>query len=312
MALIFIVQLVSVLCGIISVCFIWWQRWDSSLSSPVQRDSEVTREDRSLTYYSVRLPEFSEANIPATEWLYKVEATTKANQWSESTLLRMLPASLTGQFLTAYHKLSEEERLSSSSVLNSVAATFSPTCEEALEKFFSLTMTDKDVGAYLKELEILLDASSLKDLPSVSRQSVLPLRFIDGLPQDVQTVLHVQSSSVPLQEIVSIACRYLPLSFTEEPQRPSSVQYYGRNTFRTRRETSASASNVTPTRLFSRIPFPGNCFSCGKSGHRARECPKPDLGNENGLLEVDNGLLEVASGQPQEQRPMRARQGLSR
>ena len=161
MALIFIVLL---LCGIISVCFIWWQRWDSVVSSPVQRDSKVTREDRSLTYY-VRLPEFSGANIPATEWLYKVEATTKANQWSESTLLRMLPASLTGQALTAYHKLSEEERLSSSSVLNSVAATFSPTCEEAQEKFFSLTMTDKDVGACLKELEILLDASPLKDLP---------------------------------------------------------------------------------------------------------------------------------------------------
>ena len=306
MALIFITQLVLLLCGIISVCFIWWQRWDSVVSSPVQRDSEVTREDRSLTYYSVWLPEFSGSNIPATEWLYKVEATTKANQWSESTLLRMLPASLTGQALTAYHKLSEEERLSSSSVLNSVATTFSPTCEEAQEKFFSLTMTDKDVGAYLQELEILLDTSPLKDLPSVSKQSVLRQRFIDGLPQDVQTVLHAQSSSVPLQEIVSIARRYLHRSFTEEPQRPSSVQYYGRNTFRTsRRETSAPASNVTPTRLFSRIPFPGNCFSCGKSGHRARECPTPDLGN-------DNGLLEVASGQSQEQRPMHVRQGLSR
>ena len=33
--------------------FISWQRWDSVVSSPVQRDSEVTREDRSLTYYSV-------------------------------------------------------------------------------------------------------------------------------------------------------------------------------------------------------------------------------------------------------------------
>ena len=233
-----------------------------------------------------------------------MEATTKANQWNESTLLRMLPASLTGQALTAYHKLSEEERLSSSSVLNSVAATFSPTCKEAQEKFFSLTMTDKDVGAYLKELEILLDTSPLKDLPSVSKQSVLRQRFID--PQDVQTVLHAQSSSVPLQEIVSIARRYLQRSFTEKLQRPSSVQYNGRNTFRTsRRETSAPASNVTPTRLFSRIPFPGNCFSCGKSGHRARECPTPDLGN-------DNGLLEVASGQSQEQRPMHVRQGLSR
>ena len=114
----------------------------------------MTREDRSLTYYSVRLPEFSGANIlatewlsniPATEWLYKVEESTKANQWSELTLLRMLPASLTGQVLTAYHRLSEEERLSSS-VLNSVAVTFSPTCEEAQEKFFSLTMTDKDGG----------------------------------------------------------------------------------------------------------------------------------------------------------------------
>ena len=217
MGLIFIAQLVLLLCGIISVCFIWWQRWDSVVSSPVQRDSEVTREGRSLTYYSVRMPEFSGANIPATEWLYKVKATTKANQWSESTLLRMLPASLTGHTLTAYHKLLEEERLSSSSVLNSVAATFSPTCEDAQEKFFSLTMTDKDVGAYLKELEILLDASPLKDLPSVSKQSVLRQRFIDGLPQDVQTVLHVQSSSVPLLEIVSIARRYLQRSFTEEP-----------------------------------------------------------------------------------------------
>ena len=306
MALIFIVQLVLLLCGIISVCFIWWQRWNSVVSSQIQRDNQVTREDRSLTCYSVRLPEFSGTNIPATEWLYQVEATTKTNQWSESTLLRMLPASLTGQALTAYHKMSEEERLSSSSVLNFVAATFSPTCEEAQEKFFPSTMTDKDVGAYLKELEILLDASPLKDLPSVLKQSVLRQRFIGGLPQDVQTVLHVQSSSVPLQEIVSIARRYLQRSFTEEPQRPSFVQYYGRNTFRTcRRETSAPASNVTPTHLFSRIPFPGNCFSCGKSGHRAREWPRPDLGN-------DNGLLEVASGQPQEQRPMCVRQGLSR
>ena len=165
----------------------------------------------------------------------------------------MLPASLTGQALTAYHQLSEKERLSSSSVLNVVAATFSPTCEEAQKKFFPLTMTDKDVRAYLKELEILLDASPLKDLTSVSKQSVLWQRFKGGLPQDVQTVLHVQSSSVPLQEIVSIARRYLQRSFTEEPQRPSFVQYYGRNTFRTsRRGTSALASNVTPTHLFSR------------------------------------------------------------
>ena len=128
------------------------------------------------------------------------------------------------------------------------------------------------MGSYLKELEILLDASPLKDLPSVSKQSVLRQRFIDGLPQDVQAVLHVQSSSVPLQEIVFIARRFLQKSFAEEPQRPSSVHYYGRNTFRTpRRETSAPASNVTLTRPFSRKPFPGNCFSCGKSGHRARE-----------------------------------------
>ena len=96
----------------------------------------------------------------------------------------------------------------------------------------------------------------------MSKQSVLRQRFIDGLPQDVQTILHVQSSSVPLQEIVSNACRYLQRSFTEEPQRPSSVLYHGRNTFRTsRRETSAPASNVTPTRLFSRIPFPGDCLA---------------------------------------------------
>ena len=64
----------------------------------------MTREDRLLTCYSVQLPEFSGANISATEWLYKVEATRKANQWSESTLLRMLPAILTGQALAAYHK----------------------------------------------------------------------------------------------------------------------------------------------------------------------------------------------------------------
>ena len=99
-----IAQLVHLLCGIISVCYIWWQRWDSVVSSPIQRDNPVTREDRSLTRYSVRLPEISGANILATELLYKVEATRKVNQWSESALLRMLPGNLTGQALAAYHK----------------------------------------------------------------------------------------------------------------------------------------------------------------------------------------------------------------
>ena len=78
MALIFIAHLVLLFCGIISVCYILWQLWDSVISSPVQRDNEVARADRSLTYYSVRLPEFPGANIPATKWLYKVEATTNA------------------------------------------------------------------------------------------------------------------------------------------------------------------------------------------------------------------------------------------
>ena len=70
MALIFIAQPALLSRGIISICYTWWQRWDALVSSPVQRDNQVTREDRSLTCYSARLPEFSGANIPATEWLY--------------------------------------------------------------------------------------------------------------------------------------------------------------------------------------------------------------------------------------------------
>ena len=59
MALILIAQLALLLCGILSVCYIWWQQWDSVVSSPIQRDNPVTREDRSVTCYSGRLPEFS-------------------------------------------------------------------------------------------------------------------------------------------------------------------------------------------------------------------------------------------------------------
>ena len=80
MAVILIAQLALLLCEIISVCYIWWQRWNSVVSSQIQRDNQVTREDRLLTCYSVPLPEFSGANILATELLYKVEATRKANQ----------------------------------------------------------------------------------------------------------------------------------------------------------------------------------------------------------------------------------------
>ena len=71
MAQILIAQFALLLCGIISVCYIWSQRWDSVVSSPVQSYNQVTREDTSLTCYSVRLSEFSGANIPATKRLYE-------------------------------------------------------------------------------------------------------------------------------------------------------------------------------------------------------------------------------------------------
>lgn len=223
---------VLVCCG---GCYIWWQRWDT------RSRTHSTSPPERLESFRVAYPAFSGTNIPANEWLQRVEAVKLANGWGEETAIRMLATSLTGPALMAYHSLSTAGDFCTS--VTALANCFRSS--DTMQDFLRVQLdASESVLEYYYRLQICLDNANCP-MPPASREKLLREKFINGLPGFVKRSVECQDTDMAMNDLVELV----------ERVRKSAG-------FRPSAERTADASNI-------------KCYQCGEFGHVKRFCRSP-------------------------------------
>ncbi|KAF4651021.1 hypothetical protein FOL47_000711 [Perkinsus chesapeaki] len=176
-------------------------------------------EEESTTskYTAVPKPYSGSGNF--REWRLRFTYCQEANGWSDEMALKKLPTLLEKVALVTFTRLSKDDKISLSKVLNKLEEEFAPEQSTAFDEFSNAHYNPTDsLDLYSYQLTELLDSSGLS-LDEKSRDALLIAKFIASLPSDLQVDLRKSRESInSLQGALRMAKRLQAIQTT-----PSSL-----------------------------------------------------------------------------------------
>ena len=227
--------------------------------------------------FSVPLPEFSAGDVH--QYFRRVRRVQDANGWTDNDVLRLIPTKLSGKALAAYEELRAED-LSIESLQTQLEDSLRMYAD-GLTEFYRVRYLPGQSIEFLQALRNALRMANLPDLATTTEEALLKEQFVAGMQSRIANRLREMPTDVPLSEITRLAKQLLRADGSGESWSES-------------RRTEFSPSTKTlyrPTDHNRRWDhFQGNCFRCGKPGHRASQCwtqTRRQSGNGRGGIQVE-------------------------
>ena len=191
----------------------------------------------------------SERSGDISEWLEKVELVAELQ--GIDNLETFVPLFLSGPAFAVYKQLSEGERKDYKKLKSKLVQAFGSNCFEAYEMLMRRVLeSGETVDVYVADLRRLVALMGQQE-----PEQLLKCAFVAGLPGDVA----VQLKSLSAVEDLSL------LQLTDRARMILSSR--------------SAAGPCAAGRPVSGHQKP-TCFSCGQSGHMARQCPNRSRGGQ--------------------------------
>ena len=222
------------------------------------------------------------------EWLEQFEMMATACRWDEPTKLVNLVTRLKGQAFVFYRSCEANQRTKYSTLVEVLQKRFTPVHIQSVRSSLfhdRKQNSDESVDSYAQDLKRLFyqaypKASQSRSETETLGKSVLSNQFVAGLEPTLKS--KVAGSDGDFEQLWVRArfeeakIRDLQLTSTKQP---SGFQSGGSSKKKsngvTSYRTSHKAEDTTKPEDTERPTIRGRCFDCGKTGHRARDCPEP-------------------------------------
>ena len=255
-------------------------------------------------------------------WLAQFKACAQASRWTEEEKKEILPTRLTGKAFMAYLELAPDQHLTFDEHTDALRDAIQP---KEYQSTLRMELRQKKKGAlqdldeYYQQL-LLLVQRAYPDTGATTRMELLKEQFIEGLPWDLKNRV-VQAGPRTAVEALRVAREQSAWLASAPPQQTTDMSLVFAKLDDLARQIKmataepapvvAAMGPTGPSQMSAALPFQGRvagnggmtCFTCGKPGHRARECrsgpPRPQYASTNRRRLAPTAYATEPAGWPQ-------------
>ena len=221
-----------------------------------------------------KLPNYDGVNLEIDEWVDRVDAVTKCNNWELKKLLETLPTFLTGQAKRAFDSLTNDDKRTKESLFQNMRVKIDPQSERKNKEMFMMARrgASESMTSYIDRCRMYIRRSGGNPTEEFAKE-MLHFKVYDSLtPTDRKILNATLGPNEQLETIITKADSMLATHVAviggvtgREAQAQQQGQSWG--------ETNAFQNNNLVRGQNPRANNPDIiCFRCGNKGHIRRYC----------------------------------------
>ena len=243
-------------------------------NNPIMAEGTRSQEaQQSISPYPERyvaIPEPYDGTTDFNIWLRQFNVCVTANRWDETKKLQILPTRLRGKAFFAYSSIPDVDSLNFEEVINALRKIIEPPELQGvlrLEFRNRKKRADETLDDFYQELSIMA-RQAYPGMPREAQDELIKDQFLQGLPFSLRDRV-MQGRPQTASQALTYAREqnaWMSTAPTHQPELAALHQKLDDLALQFQRHQYSPRPTGVP------LQSTGPCWSCGRMGHRARDC----------------------------------------